>query len=195
MTATLAPTPVLPDDRGRDDAPVPVRPVPIGAAGTARIGTVPVPLPVARTATPRTPVTTLGARRRAPDPHGAPGAQAVPAGAWRAASRLRTAASGARTVVVALRRRADAVADAELGRLASRAPALDEEARDEVRLAIQRVVDEFLACPITRLTSNAGSPLGESYSDAMRALFALDAPGAPGGDRRARPEPRKGRTA
>jgi glutamyl-tRNA reductase len=136
MAAALAPTPVLPDDRARDDD----------------------------------------------------------AGAWRAASRLRTAASGARTVVIAPRRRADAVADAELGRLAARAPALDDAARDEVRLAIQRVVDAFLAPPITRLTSNAGSSLGESYADAVRALFALDGQAVPPGGPRARPDHRSGRT-
>ncbi|MFG3440673.1 hypothetical protein ACGF0J_25745 [Nonomuraea sp. NPDC047897] len=191
MAAALAPTPVLPDDRALDDdAPARIR-----VTGSPRIVTVRVSRPAPRTVTPRTPTTTLTARRQAPGPQGGPGVQAVPAGTWRAASRLRTAASGVRTVVVALRRRADAVADAELGRLASRAPALDEAARDEVRLAVQRVVDEFLASPIMRLTSNAGSPRGESYADAVRALFALDGQAAPSGGRRARPQHRNGRTA
>jgi glutamyl-tRNA reductase len=90
-------------------------------------------------------------------------------------------AAGAPTVVVALRRKADAVADAELGRLTARAPALDPGARDEVKLAIQRVVDAFLSAPITRLTRHAGSALGDSYADALSALFALDgADPAPG---------------
>ncbi|MEU8244955.1 hypothetical protein [Nonomuraea sp. NPDC048916] len=77
-------------------------------------------------------------------------------------------------VVTALRRKAEAVADAELGRLASRAPGLDDSARDEVRNTVQRVVEAFLDGPITRVTRNADSPLGDRYADALRTLFALE---------------------
>jgi glutamyl-tRNA reductase len=77
-------------------------------------------------------------------------------------------------VVRALRSKAAEVADAELGRLASRAPGLDASARDEVRRAIQRVVDAFLHEPITRVTRHADSPLGETYADALIELFSLD---------------------
>ena len=77
-------------------------------------------------------------------------------------------------VVRALRSKAEEVADAELGRLASRAPGLDASARDEVRRAIQRVVDAFLHEPIARVTRHADSPLGETYADALIELFSLD---------------------
>ncbi|MEU7828537.1 MULTISPECIES: hypothetical protein [unclassified Nonomuraea] len=79
-------------------------------------------------------------------------------------------------VVQALKRKANAVADAELGRLASRAPSLDAAARAEIRDAVQRVVDAFLYEPINRVTSYADSPLGESYADALRELFSLELP-------------------
>ncbi|MEU7744496.1 hypothetical protein [Nonomuraea sp. NPDC049158] len=79
-------------------------------------------------------------------------------------------------VVQALKRKAAAVADAELGRLASRAPSLDAAARAEIRDAVQRVVDAFLYEPISRVTSYADSPLGESYADALRELFSLELP-------------------
>ncbi|MDR8410862.1 hypothetical protein MTP10_19260 [Nonomuraea sp. 3-1Str] len=82
--------------------------------------------------------------------------------------------SSASTVAVALRSKASAVADAELGRLASRAPGLDASARDEVRDAVQRVVDAFLEGPLPRLTRHSGSPSGERYADALRTLFGLD---------------------
>ncbi|MEV6155817.1 hypothetical protein AB0L53_36300 [Nonomuraea sp. NPDC052129] len=79
-------------------------------------------------------------------------------------------------VVQALKHKANAVADAELGRLASRAPSLDAAARAEIRDAVQRVVDAFLYEPINRVTSYADSPLGESYADALRELFSLELP-------------------
>ncbi|MEU4226093.1 hypothetical protein AB0F17_17490 [Nonomuraea sp. NPDC026600] len=79
-------------------------------------------------------------------------------------------------VVQALKRKAAAVADAELGRLASRAPGLDAAARAEVKDAVQRVVDAFLREPISRVTSHADSPLGESYADALCELFSLELP-------------------
>ena len=79
-------------------------------------------------------------------------------------------------VVQALKRKAAAVADAELGRLASRAPSLDAAARAEIKDAVQRVVDAFLCEPISRVTSHADSPLGESYADALCELFSLELP-------------------
>ncbi|MEV0197490.1 hypothetical protein [Nonomuraea sp. NPDC050691] len=120
-------------------------------------------IPARRAAVPHRPwITTVPAPRSAPAPaESATGSVAV------------TSATG--SVAVALRTKASAVADAELDRLASRAPELDSSARDEVRDAVQRVVDAFLEGPLTRLTSHSGSPLGERYADALRALFGLDA--------------------
>ncbi|MER6946150.1 hypothetical protein ABT294_19165 [Nonomuraea sp. NPDC000554] len=77
-------------------------------------------------------------------------------------------------VVLALRRKAAAVAEAELKRLASRAPDLDARSRAEVRRSIHRVVEGFLREPIVRVTTSAGSPLGDRYVDAMCELFGLE---------------------
>jgi glutamyl-tRNA reductase len=77
------------------------------------------------------------------------------------------------SVVRALQRKADAVAEAELGRLASRAPTLDASTRKEVSEAVHRVVETFLKDAITRVTNHADSPLGDSYADALRELFSL----------------------
>jgi glutamyl-tRNA reductase len=76
--------------------------------------------------------------------------------------------------VVALRSRADAVVEAELGRLAGRLPDLDPAARAEVQATVRRVVDKLLHTPTVRVKELADAPEGLSYADALRELFGLD---------------------
>jgi glutamyl-tRNA reductase len=76
--------------------------------------------------------------------------------------------------VVALRARAQAVVDAELTRLVTRLPELDERAAREVATTLGRVVDKLLHTPTVRIKELAGGPGGDSYADALRELFALD---------------------
>ena len=76
--------------------------------------------------------------------------------------------------VVALRSRADAVVEAELGRLAGRLPGLDPAERAEVQASVRRVVDKLLHTPTVRVKELADAPEGLSYADALRELFGLD---------------------
>jgi glutamyl-tRNA reductase len=76
--------------------------------------------------------------------------------------------------VVALRSRADAVVEAELGRLAGRLPDLDPASRGEVEATVRRVVDKLLHTPTVRVKELAEAPEGLSYADALRELFGLD---------------------
>jgi glutamyl-tRNA reductase len=76
--------------------------------------------------------------------------------------------------VVALRARAQEVVDAELNRLRSRLPALDERASREVEATVARVVDKLLHAPTVRIKELAESVPGDSYADVVRDLFALD---------------------
>jgi glutamyl-tRNA reductase len=76
--------------------------------------------------------------------------------------------------VVALRSRADAVVEAELGRLAGRLPDLDPTERAEVQATVRRVVDKLLHTPTVRVKELADAPEGLSYADALRELFGLD---------------------
>ena len=76
--------------------------------------------------------------------------------------------------VVALRSRAEAVVDAELARLTSRLPQLDETATAEVEAAVRRVVDKLLHTPTVRVKELHEAPEGLSYADALRELFGLD---------------------
>lgn len=85
----------------------------------------------------------------------------------------RRAAAVAPTVV-ALRERAQAVVEAELLRLEGRLGPVDDRVRAEVTAAVQRVVDKLLHTPTVRVKQLAGEPNGESYADALRALFDLD---------------------
>jgi glutamyl-tRNA reductase len=80
--------------------------------------------------------------------------------------------------VTALRRRASEVIDAELLRLDSRVPALDEAVRDEFTRTVRRVVDKLLHAPTVQVKRLAEGPDGSSYAEALRALFELD-PQAP----------------
>jgi glutamyl-tRNA reductase len=76
--------------------------------------------------------------------------------------------------VTALRRRAAEVVDAELLRLDSRLPELDETVRGELAKTVRRVVDKLLHTPTVRVKQLASDPNGASYADALRELFALD---------------------
>ncbi|MDP9240936.1 MAG: glutamyl-tRNA reductase, partial [Actinomycetota bacterium] len=74
----------------------------------------------------------------------------------------------------ALRSRAAALVDAELTRLTTRLPQLDAAARDEVELAVRRVVATLLHTPTVRVKELATEPGGETYAAALRELFELD---------------------
>ncbi|MEV7772894.1 glutamyl-tRNA reductase [Kitasatospora sp. NPDC086791] len=76
--------------------------------------------------------------------------------------------------VVALRSMASDVVAAELGRLESRLPDLDERSRAEIGQAVRRVVDKLLHAPTVRVKQLAAEPGGASYADALRELFDLD---------------------
>lgn len=80
--------------------------------------------------------------------------------------------------VTALRRRAAEVVDAELLRLDSRLPELDDDVRDELARTVRRVVDKLLHTPTVRVKELASDPAGAGYADALRELFELD-PQAP----------------
>ena len=87
--------------------------------------------------------------------------------AWQSASRVAP-------TVVALRSRADQVVETELARLAARLPELDERARQEVAVAVKRVVGTLLHTPTVRVKELTEAPEGLSYADALRELFGLD---------------------
>ncbi|MFD9685836.1 glutamyl-tRNA reductase [Kitasatospora sp. NPDC059088] len=76
--------------------------------------------------------------------------------------------------VVALRAMASDVVAAELGRLGSRLPDLDERSRAEITQTVRRVVDKLLHAPTVRVKQLAAEPGGASYADALRELFDLD---------------------
>lgn len=75
--------------------------------------------------------------------------------------------------VAALRSRAAQVVDSELSRLEQRVPSLDEGTRDEVRLAVHRVVEKLLHTPTVRVKELAVGGQGEDYAQALRDLFDL----------------------
>lgn len=79
--------------------------------------------------------------------------------------------------VAALRQRAADVVDAELMRLDSRLPGLDDAQRDEVARTVRRVVDKLLHAPTVRVKQLAAAPGGDTYAAALRELFELE-PGA-----------------
>ena len=76
--------------------------------------------------------------------------------------------------VVALRTMATGVVDAEIERLFSRVPDLDEVARAEVLHAVRRVADKLLHQPTVRVKELANSDGAVSYAAALAELFALD---------------------
>jgi glutamyl-tRNA reductase len=86
---------------------------------------------------------------------------------------LRRAASVAPTVV-ALRTMASEVVAAELRRLESRLPGLDEREREEVQRSVRRIVDKLLHAPTVRVQELSTDPEAPDYAAALRELFALD---------------------
>jgi len=78
--------------------------------------------------------------------------------------------------VAALRARADEVVGAELRRLNSRRPDLDDEQRAEVALTVHRVVQRLLHQPTVRVRELAAGPGGDRYAALLRELFDLDVP-------------------
>jgi glutamyl-tRNA reductase len=76
--------------------------------------------------------------------------------------------------VTALRRRASEVIDAELLRLDSRLPGLDDDVRSEFTRTVRRVVDKLLHTPTVQVKRLAEGPDGDSYAAALRLLFELD---------------------
>jgi glutamyl-tRNA reductase len=86
---------------------------------------------------------------------------------WQKASRVAP-------TVVALRSKADEVVEAELARLSSRLPALDEAVRGEVEQSVRRVVQTLLHTPTVRVKELADAPAALSYAEALRELFGLD---------------------
>ncbi|QBJ95724.1 glutamyl-tRNA reductase [Rhodococcus sp. ABRD24] len=75
--------------------------------------------------------------------------------------------------VTALRQRAAEVVEAELLRLDSRLPGLDDPQRDEVARTVRRVVDKLLHAPTVRVKQLASTPGGDTYAEALRELFEL----------------------
>ncbi|WP_183094288.1 glutamyl-tRNA reductase [Nocardioides stalactiti] len=76
--------------------------------------------------------------------------------------------------VVALRSMATSVVDAEMTRLDSRLPDLDDAVRDEIRHAVRRVADKLLHEPTVRVKELANEQGAVSYAAALAELFALD---------------------
>jgi glutamyl-tRNA reductase len=83
-------------------------------------------------------------------------------------------ASGVAPTVVDLRDKAAQVVSAELRRLERRLPQLDDGAREEVAVAVRRVVDKLLHAPTVRVQELAGLAGPQSYPEALRRLFDLD---------------------
>ena len=86
---------------------------------------------------------------------------------------LRRAAQVAPTVV-ALRSMASEVVTAEMDRLTSRLPSLDDHERHEVQRTVRRVVDKLLHQPTVRVQELSADPDAVDYAAALRELFALD---------------------
>jgi glutamyl-tRNA reductase len=76
--------------------------------------------------------------------------------------------------VVALRTMATGVVQAELTRLSSRLPDLDETTRAEVERTINRVADKLLHQPTVRVKELANESGAISYAAALAELFSLD---------------------
>ncbi len=76
--------------------------------------------------------------------------------------------------VVALRSMATAVVEAEMERLGSRLPELDDAARAEVLQSVRRVADKLLHQPTVRVKELANETGAVSYATALAELFALD---------------------
>jgi glutamyl-tRNA reductase len=86
---------------------------------------------------------------------------------------LRRAAQVAPTVV-ALRSMASDVVAAELRRLDTRLPNLDDHEREQIQRSVRRIVDKLLHAPTVRVQELATEPDAVDYAAALRELFALD---------------------
>lgn len=76
--------------------------------------------------------------------------------------------------VVALRSMATSVVDAEMERLSTRLPDLDEVTRAEVLHTVRRVADKLLHEPTVRVKELVNETGAVSYAAALAELFALD---------------------
>ncbi len=76
--------------------------------------------------------------------------------------------------VVALRSMATTLVEAEMARLDTRLPDLDDEARDQVLQTVRRVADKLLHQPTVRVRELADAQGAVSYAAALAELFALD---------------------
>jgi glutamyl-tRNA reductase len=76
--------------------------------------------------------------------------------------------------VVALRTMATGIVDAEMERLSTRMPDLDEATRAEVEMAVRRVADKLLHQPTVRVKELANETGAVSYATALAELFSLD---------------------
>ena len=83
------------------------------------------------------------------------------------------AAESVAPTVAALRSRAAEVVSLELSRLDQRLPEMDELTRDEVQLAVHRIVEKLLHTPTIRMKEQATSGRGDDYAQALRELFDL----------------------
>ena len=66
------------------------------------------------------------------------------------------------------------VVEAELGRLVTRVPEMDDRVRGEIAQTVRRVVDKLLHEPTVRVKRLAASPAGDHYAEALRELFDLN---------------------
>ncbi len=76
--------------------------------------------------------------------------------------------------VVALRSMATDVVEAEVARLASRLPDLDEAELAEVKHSLRRIADKLLHQPTVRVRELANEAGAVSYAAALAELFSLD---------------------
>jgi glutamyl-tRNA reductase len=76
--------------------------------------------------------------------------------------------------VVALRTMATGIVEAEMERLGTRLPGLDEPTRAEVEQAVRRVADKLLHQPTVRVKELANETGAVSYATALAELFSLD---------------------
>ena len=74
-----------------------------------------------------------------------------------------------------LRGRGGQVVAAEMRRLESRLPDMDDRTRDEITNTVRRVVDKLLHPPTVKFKELAARPDGENYAAVVRTLFDLDA--------------------
>lgn len=76
--------------------------------------------------------------------------------------------------IVELRRRADAVRQAEVERALRRLSGLSDEEREVIQALSKRIVNKLLHEPTVRLKQHANGHSGFYYTEAIRELFGLD---------------------